>query len=254
MKNSGFSLVELSIVLIIIGFVISSIVFAKDLVDSSEARAQVKQFQEFQTAINSFKLKYDCLPGDCAQAISLGLGTSGNGNGILETNTAAFSSKETPDGQYDGEFPQFFLHLRASGLVQQKLDGQFTGGGNYPLLAINESAGMIAGGRYQSGSTGTLPNFIVDAFHFPAGFWLHATICTKATNPMLSNDGCGVMTPAQAYYIDSKIDDGKPISGKVWGYSSTAAPVSSSPCLNASYTNYNLGNTNVYCQMSYKIQ
>jgi prepilin-type N-terminal cleavage/methylation domain-containing protein len=254
MKNhSAFTLIELSIVLVIIGLVISSIVLAKDMIDSSEARAQVKQFQEFQTAINGFKLKYNCLPGDCAEANSLGLGTNGNGNGILQTNTAAFSSTETPDGHYDGEFPQFFLHLKASGLVQQKLDGLFSGGGSYPLLAIG-SGGMIAAGRYQSGSTGTIPNFITDAFRFPDGFWLHAIICNPSTNPMLSNDGCGVMTPAQAFQIDSKIDDGRPISGKVWGYSSAAAPIPSSPCLNGSYTSYNLANTNTHCQMSYKIQ
>ncbi len=169
--------------------------------------------------------------------------------------SSSYGSFDTPDGTYNGELPKFFLHLQASGLIKQKLDNSLIlVGGSYPVLAINDRYGMIACGKWQSGGTGTIPNSITDLYGFPSGLWLHAIICAIGNNSGQANDGCGVMTPAQAYAIDTKIDDGKPLSGKVWGYSSSSGPVAANPCLNSSYTSFNLINTQPYCQMSYRIQ
>jgi len=254
-RQQGFTLIELSIVLVIIGLVIGGVMVGKSLIESGRVRAQISQFQEYETAVNGFKIKYNCLPGDCVEAANFALGSNGNGNGSIETITD-FSNYTTPGGYYDGEFPQFFLHLKASGLIKQNLSGRFTsGGGLYPLLAINDNYGMIAGGKWHDGNTRTLPNQLATNWNFPAGMWLHATICgDDRSGPRYAHDGCGVMTPAQAYAIDIKFDDGKPLNGKIWGYGSGISPALDSPCLNISYTAYDLTNTLPYCQMSYKIQ
>ncbi len=60
----GFTLIELSIVLVIIGLLVGGILVGRDLIKSSEIRAQIKQFEEFKTAANAFKTKYGYLPGD----------------------------------------------------------------------------------------------------------------------------------------------------------------------------------------------
>ena len=126
-KRKGFTLIELSIVLVIIGLIVGGVMVGRDLIEGARIRAQIGQFQEYQIAINGFRLKYNCLPGDCAEASNLSLGTSGNGNGLVQTTTAAYSSFDTPDGVYNGEFPQFFIQLQASGLIKQKLDGLVVG-------------------------------------------------------------------------------------------------------------------------------
>jgi prepilin-type N-terminal cleavage/methylation domain-containing protein len=255
MRRNGFTLIELSIVLIIIGLIIGGVMVGRDLIESGRVRAQIGQFQEYETAVNGFRVKYNCLPGDCVDAASLGLGSNGNGNGLVQMASSAYGSYDTPDGTYSGELPKFFLHLQASGLINQKFDNSLIlVGGSYPVLAINDRYGMIACGKWQSGGTGTTPGSITDLYGFPSGLWLHAIVCAIANNPGQANDGCGVMTPAQAYSIDTKLDDGKPLSGKIWGYGSGIAPITSAPCLNGSYTAYDLDNTNPHCQMSYKIQ
>ena len=249
--RAGFTLIELSIVLVIIGLVIGGVMVGKDLIESGRVHAQIRQFQEYETAVNGFKLKYNCLPGDCATAASLDLGANGDGNGLVQMATTSYGSYDTPDGTYSGELPKFFLHLQASGLIKQKFDNSLIlVGGSYPVLAINDRYGMIACGKWQNGPTGTTPGSITDLYNFPYGLWLHANICNIGNNPGQANDGCGVMTPAQAYAIDTKTDDGKPLAGKVWSYSSASAP-GTNPCINGSYTDYSLTNTNPYCQVSF---
>ena len=114
---------------------------------------------------------------------------------------------------------------------------------------------MIAGNQWQTGNTGTDPSYLVDTYNFPLGWWLFAQMCTGLATgavPSAANDGCGVMTPAQASSIDVKIDDGKPLSGKVWSYSSGTK----TGCLNGGFTDYNIStatNANAYnCQMAYR--
>ena len=60
----GFTLIELSIVLVIIGLVTGSVLVGRDLIRASEVRAQITQIEKYQTAVNTFKGKYGYLPGD----------------------------------------------------------------------------------------------------------------------------------------------------------------------------------------------
>src|ERR1700678_1068516 len=62
--DSGFTLIELSIVLVIIGLIIGGILTGQDLIKAAEARAQISQIEKYQTAVNAFYNKYGYLPGD----------------------------------------------------------------------------------------------------------------------------------------------------------------------------------------------
>ncbi|MEI6730092.1 MAG: hypothetical protein WCL30_02440 [Pseudomonadota bacterium] len=68
--------------------------------------------------------------------------------------------------------------------------------------------------------------------------------------PRTANDNCGIMKPSQAYNIDKKIDDGKAISGKIWGYSSDYLATF---CANSPYTDYNVSLNSNVCQISYQL-
>src|SRR5438105_3445874 len=84
-SRHGFTLIELSIVLVIIGLIIGGVLAGREMIQAAEVRATVGQVEKYNTAVNTFFNKYNCLPGDCAQTLNFGLGTSGgpgdNGNG-----------------------------------------------------------------------------------------------------------------------------------------------------------------------------
>ncbi len=75
MKKSGFTLIELSIVLVIIGLIIGGVLVGKDLIKAAEIRSTIGQYEKYKTAVNTFKLKYSGLPGDLlsTNALSFGL-------------------------------------------------------------------------------------------------------------------------------------------------------------------------------------
>src|SRR5450432_727787 len=70
--ESGFTLIELSIVLVIIGLIIGGVLVGQDLIKAAEIRGQITQIEKYNTAVNTFRGKYNCLPGDCVNATALG--------------------------------------------------------------------------------------------------------------------------------------------------------------------------------------
>src|SRR4051812_29331815 len=89
----GFTLVELSIVLVIIGLIVGAILVGRDLIHASELRSQISQIEKFDTAVHAFQLKYGGIPGDLPAASASAFGFAarsgavghGDGNGIIES-------------------------------------------------------------------------------------------------------------------------------------------------------------------------
>jgi prepilin-type N-terminal cleavage/methylation domain-containing protein len=89
--RQAFTLVELSVVLVVIALLVGGVIVGRDLVRAAMLRAQVSQFERFDAAVKSFRLKYDALPGDLANARAQGFGlsydtahpTHGDGNGLI---------------------------------------------------------------------------------------------------------------------------------------------------------------------------
>ena len=94
----GFTLIELSIVLVIIGLIVGGVLVGQDLIRAAAVRAQVSQIEKYNTAVNTFRDKYGALPGDIQDpaASSFGftprgqLAGEGDGNGVIEGNRACF--------------------------------------------------------------------------------------------------------------------------------------------------------------------
>ena len=129
--RKGFTLLELSIVLVIIGLIIGGITAGADLIRSAEINSVGNDITKYKVAINTFKLKYNALPGDIKNAQSywpscIDNGTNlcnGNGNGTLGDNA---------------EGARFWQHLSLSGLISGNYIGfQTTGGENLPDLLNN---------------------------------------------------------------------------------------------------------------------
>ncbi len=263
-KRTGFTLIELSIVLVIIGLVVGGVMVGQDLISAARIRAQIKQFETYKLAVGAFKVKYNCLPGDCASATSFELGNNGDGDGVLELNDITSctgwitdNSYTSPDCGWNAEFPWFYQHLSASKMIGGSYGSTFALGTGYPEVSLNPTSGIMPGGSWQSGTTTTTPDSLKTTYGFPAGFWLHALICNpngagSDADWSNTNDDCGVFTPLQMQQIDVKIDDGNPLKGVFWGYSgywSSAVP----ECLNAARTGYAITTTSKICHASYRL-
>lgn len=106
----GFTLVELSVVLVIIGLVLGAIFVGRDLIRHYELRRVVTDLQAYITAVNTFRIEYNCQPGDCPTATTLFPSAKniydGNGNGVIE---------------YDSGIPMegisIWQHLSEAGLI-----------------------------------------------------------------------------------------------------------------------------------------
>ena len=54
----GFTLIELSIVLVIIGLIVGGVLVGQDLIYAAKVRAQATQFERLKTAVYTFQGKY----------------------------------------------------------------------------------------------------------------------------------------------------------------------------------------------------
>lgn len=67
-RASGFTLIELSIVLVIIGLIVGGVLVGKDMIRAAQHRKIISEVDGFETAAHTFYDKYRCLPGDCNMA------------------------------------------------------------------------------------------------------------------------------------------------------------------------------------------
>ena len=67
-KANGFTLLELSIVIVIIGLIVAGISAGQSLVRQAQIRGLTNEVAQMEVAFNSFRLQYDAIPGDMANA------------------------------------------------------------------------------------------------------------------------------------------------------------------------------------------
>lgn len=111
-KQSGFTLIEIAIVLVIIGLLLGGILKGQELITQGRIRNVSNDFQSVTAALNLYQDRYRALPGDDPGAEDRwgsNVTTNGNGNGIID---GAYDS--TDDGH---ESRLFWQHLRLAGLV-----------------------------------------------------------------------------------------------------------------------------------------
>ncbi len=249
-NNRAFTLIELSIVLVIISLIVGGVIGGKSLIDSAKISKQITQFGELTTAINNFDLQYDALPGDFREANAYWSTTSsGNGDGNIDQ-----SGQSVPSGNFDQELRQFFVHLfRADLWKSAGASGALEMSKGFPAMAGSPNNDFLVGGRWHGGNTGNTPEKLTSVYGMPEALWMHMTMCNHGqTTTSTYNDGCGVMSAVKASRLDTKLDDGRPLRGKFWSYANSAIPASED-CLNGSVYDKSVTNDNA-CQMSYIIK
>lgn len=214
--QNGFTLIELSIVLVVIGLIIGGILTGSDLINVAAQRAQITQIQRYNTAVRTFQNKYGGIPGDllASTASSFGLAATtaggtglGDGNGLIQdplgTNTPVgeillFWRQLSDAGLVDGGFGYDITVSTAQGPTYIN---QFN---DFPTAKIGRASSIIVG------SDSGLNYFGIIAFYAntgvsggPPGTAAYFSIRIPA------------FTPLEAYNIDKKIDDGMPLTGSV---------------------------------------
>ena len=108
-KKSAFSLIELSIVLIIIGLLVAGITGGASLIKSATLRAVMTEARNYNTAVNSFYVAYNSYPGDYTVDFAPGVATAvakgyiGDGDGRIEFNsTNGGTTTATGQGKAEG--------------------------------------------------------------------------------------------------------------------------------------------------------
>lgn len=196
MKNrSGFTLVELSIVLVIIGLLIGGILVAQSMIGTAKIQALIRETAQFDSAVENFVTKYNQLPGDS----KLSGAAPGNNDGIISIANPDFMS---------GEPAKFWADLSVSGLANPD-------GGNFVDNSSDSNSGL-ATDRYAPKSTdGKNAYFLAlgsgtagTNYYFIAGANIAADTSINATTAFL---------PSDVLAFDTKIDDGVANTGNVKG-------------------------------------
>jgi len=113
-SQSGFTLVEIAIVLVIVGLILGGVLKGQEMIANAKVRNVIDQTTAIQTAVFAFQDRFRALPGDYSQAtININGVTcaNGNGNGFVSTNV---------------ERGCFWQHLGAAGFITGNYDGVAT--------------------------------------------------------------------------------------------------------------------------------
>lgn len=209
-SQKGFTLVELSIVLVIIGLIISSVLVGQDLIRSAEVRSTVTQFESFNAAIGTFRARYSGLPGDTAGNTEFNFTGDGNGDGVLtDASFTNFSNVDVRD-THNGELVFFWSHLGSTGA--EFINGSYAGAAITDAATLNANAPQTrTGGSWGVMSVDGINYFIIGA--------------TGAAGYATAN----VLSPLDARDIDNKIDDANPIRGIVVAKGANASEPNTDP-------------------------
>ena len=258
-SKRGFSLVELSIVLVILGLLVGGVLAGQSLIHAAQLRAATEEYNRYNTALKTFRDKYFGSPGDITNATAFwGKDTTSVAACPAQTGTAPTTGPGTCNGNGDGfigiagtvitnETYRAWQQLAMAGLVEGSYAGTVsvynataTAGVDIPQSKVSSQAGwtivrLSPSGNSELGYT-ALPNVVST----------YLVLGKTNVNYWAQN---WFMPAADAWNIDTKIDDGKPSTGMLYGGTAIT-------CANGvfdSTATYNVTSSNPWCLLLFKL-
>ena len=261
----GFSLVELSIVLVILGLLVGGILAGRSLIRASELRAVGTEYQRYKTATHAFRDKYFAVPGDFAQATRVWGRLVANAQCVTNNSAAVNATGGACDGNGDGmidratsnsrsgENFQVWRQLALAGLIEGSYTGiAGTNDNDEHIMGENHPVSKLANGgwgaEYATASVASPQNYAVQYGNY---FIIGSYNENSKPNRM-------VMRPEEAWNIDTKLDDGQPGYGIViarYHNNQCAVPTDGNSDGGADLNgSYNLADTSILCALYFARQ
>lgn len=207
--REGYTLVEMSIVLVLLGLLVGGVLAGQTLLKSYRLKGVLEEKEQYAAAVNLFSQKYNAFPGDFAGAAQL-WGQSDGCGGASASEIASCNGDN--DGYIDGnEFSYVWNHLGRAGFADQTypisfptdtslISNYLSAGDTMPESPVGGAGWVI---RYV-GLVGDVQN--PGYFRGSYGHSLHLM------RPS-SDDVVAAVTPVDAQSMDEKVDDGFPARG-----------------------------------------
>lgn len=219
--KEGFTLIEISIVILIIGLMVGGIMVGRHLVRSAELNNLIQDMNEYTTAINLFKQTYREIPGDMRKATVFWSSAGGTGKDGVCYLAQTQDSLATCDGNGDGNvhttmginYMERFMvwkHLSNAKLINGKYMGKTNGTVSSYNVVIGQNVPSVKSD----------PDIYFDIFtalaqngnHFDKSNFVATSL--QLYGPLSRN--YGAISPSDAYVVDNKLDDGSPVYGIIY--------------------------------------
>lgn len=219
---SGFTLIEMSIVVVIIGLLAGGIMAGQSLVRASRVGSVIVDVNRVRQSVQIFRQKYNALPGDFSgatvvwgevsaactdSAATSALTCNGNGDGKI----GAITSTAVPATSY--EIPRAWQHLNNAGLA----DGTFSGAPSLSTAPRSNRVGVNAPAtRFEEATmvmASVSTNPATDAIFFNA--YEDVIMFGRFTPDGNTWPLYALLLPSEAESIDLKTDDGRPGTGSL---------------------------------------
>ena len=239
----AFSLVELSIVLVILGLLVGGVLSGQSLIRAAELRSVTTEIQRIQTALRTFQDKYQAIPGDMPNAVrfwgaQIGATTDGvDATCSALTDAAPATGVATCNGNGNGQIGQYFSppvgvahesfrlwqHLANAGLIEGNYTGVSGGASNNftAVPGLNIMRGKLSKLGYYIAQLGTCTACSGGIFDGNYGNIMIVGAQLANTVPLTP-----LFKPEEVWNIDTKIDDGRPGYGIMTAYKPTTCTTS----------------------------
>jgi prepilin-type N-terminal cleavage/methylation domain-containing protein len=225
-RKQGFTLLELSMVIALMTFIIGGIVIGHNMIRSAELRSVVSEVARYTQAVSDFRDKFRALPGDFSGATALWGTAGGDPGGCIGVIGVG---SQTCDGNGDGrittqdsispltQYERFraWQHLAIAAMIE----GYFSGvpgdiGPQDSVLEFNVPKSKLNGGGYDLISM-TANEAVMTNHYFPINYMHILQFGADNGNTRPSSMIAPILTVDEARSIDTKQDDGLPGSGRI---------------------------------------